>query len=218
MAGQQAILKFLNNQQAVGQLQQQNVFQAVKNAQGQQRIDQAHQRLIQGQQRINNAQAAQQQRAGQAQQRLDQQAQAQQQRGLFGAIRAGQNQQREQRLQQGQTIGAVQSTLSATDRLRGVGDRFEAWAESVPTPGGIGILLLLIFLFLWAIVPVNGKRTRAELLWLTLMGQTTMADAPEGGTTSGGTGSGGIGSGGPEVPMSNPLFGTLPIRDFGGVY
>lgn len=123
------------------------------------------------------------------------------------------------------TLGQAQADQAAVERgagvVQGIGDtvfsagnRLEQWAESVPTPGGIGILLALIFLFLWAIVPVNGKHTRAELLWLTLTGRTQMASAPDAGTDTGstsiGTGSGGFGSGG----FSNPILGSLPIRDW----
>jgi hypothetical protein len=61
------------------------------------------------------------------------------------------------------------------------------WFENVPTPGGIGILLLIIFVFLLAIVPVDSSgNTRLYLMWLTLTGKTHLAyeDGNSSSTTS----------------------------------
>lgn len=48
-----------------------------------------------------------------------------------------------------------------------------SWFENAPAPGGIGLLLLIIGVFLMAIVPIdNNGNTRLMLLWLTLTGKT----------------------------------------------
>jgi cation transport ATPase len=51
--------------------------------------------------------------------------------------------------------------------------RGAAWLSSAPTPGGVGMLLLALIMFLWIIVPVNAAGdTRAKLLFYTLTGRT----------------------------------------------
>jgi hypothetical protein len=54
-------------------------------------------------------------------------------------------------------------------------DRLAAWADTLPTPGGIGLLLIVIGFFLFAIVPVNGTQTRLSLIFLTLFGHTKLS-------------------------------------------
>lgn len=61
---------------------------------------------------------------------------------------------------------------SLTDAGNRLTDRIAGW----DTPGGIGLLLLALFILLWMIVPVNGGHTRFGLLWLTLTGQTSLPD------------------------------------------
>lgn len=53
-------------------------------------------------------------------------------------------------------------------------ERLNDWASNLPTPGGIGLMLILIAFFLFAVVPVNGTQTRLSLLFLTLLGHTTL--------------------------------------------
>lgn len=80
------------------------------------------------------------------------------------------------------------------------------WIASAPTPGGVGVLILALLMFLWIIVPVNESGdTRAKLLWYTLTGRTKLkqqyetaenaaaasgGDAAFGDSASGGTGNG----------------------------
>lgn len=54
-------------------------------------------------------------------------------------------------------------------------DRTVAWAEGLPTPGGIMALVLILIFFIWAVVPVNNGLTRMQLLYLTLTGKTRIA-------------------------------------------
>lgn len=117
------------------------------------------------------------------------------------------------------------ATDTITERLQSVGDRaqalgqsVESWSERVATPGGIGLLLLAIFFLLWAVVPVNGGKTRLELLWLTLTGRTKMSASPDaGGTFDPSATTSGTGSGGPapsNVTDVTDLLSSLPIRDW----
>lgn len=49
--------------------------------------------------------------------------------------------------------------------------------NSLPKPGGIGLLLLALVFFLLVIIPVNKQGdTRLKLLWRTITGQTYLAD------------------------------------------
>lgn len=130
----------------------------------------------------------------------------------------------EHRLETGQQVRAVQGLADLAEKGRDLGSRVEAWASNVRTPGGIGLLLLAIFILLWAVVPVNGGKTRGQLFWLTLTGRTRMAASPDAGGTytdpassGSGTGSGGIGSGGNghSTTATADLLSQLSIRDFG---
>lgn len=104
----------------------------------------------------------------------------------------GQQQQQQPTFTQGvaaDTDADVALAGSAVNRIAAnvndAGARVEAWANSVPTPGGILVVLLVLFLFLWLIVPVNGQYTRGKLLWLTLMGQTSIKGSSVGSGTNG---------------------------------
>jgi Fe2+ transport system protein B len=49
--------------------------------------------------------------------------------------------------------------------------------NSLPKPGGIGLLILALIFFLLVILPVNKQGdTRLKLLWRTITGQTYLAD------------------------------------------
>lgn len=91
------------------------------------------------------------------------------------------------------------------NRLNEGSQKLTSWADRVPTPGGIGVLLLLIFLFLWAIVPVNGQYTRLQLMWLTLTGRTKMASTPDAANTPTG------GNLPPNTPFEGPFIQNLPV-------
>jgi hypothetical protein len=59
------------------------------------------------------------------------------------------------------------------------------WFENAPTPGGIDVLLIIIFVFLLAIVPVDTKgNTRLYLMWLTLTGKTHLSYSDTGTTSA----------------------------------
>jgi len=49
--------------------------------------------------------------------------------------------------------------------------RLADWASSLKTPGGIGLLIGILFFFIWIIVPVSGGQTRMQLLWGVLTSQ-----------------------------------------------
>lgn len=69
---------------------------------------------------------------------------------------------------------ALQQTL---DTPGGIARRTSNWLASAPTPGGIGVLILALLFFLWAIVPVNAAGdTRLKLLWYTLIGRTQFTE------------------------------------------
>lgn len=120
--------------------------------------------------------------------------------------------QADQQQQKAITLGVTQ----AGERLNTIGRGIESWAERIPTPGGIGVLLLAIFFLLWAVVPVNGKHTRLELLWLTFTGRTSMASAPEGGVDTGSSSGTGVGdySANGHTSATADILSNLPILDF----
>lgn len=140
-------------------------------------------------------------------------------------------------------VGAANSVAST---VSGFGQGIENWASGLPAPGGILALLAVLFLLLWAVIPVNasggGHYTRLQLLWYTLTGRTTLGGPAEanqqgllpgspfvpgfGGTGTGGnTGTSSSGSGGasgtPLITQVNPTVGAaLPslfsLPEFGG--
>jgi hypothetical protein len=69
---------------------------------------------------------------------------------------------------------AEQALDAAADKTRAAQD----WLAARPTPGGLLLLFGILLFFIWVIVPVNGGKTRLELLWLTITGKTRLpADA-----------------------------------------
>lgn len=180
-------------------------------------------------------QAAQQAQAQRAQQRIQLQAQRQAQQGQRQAVDALQRQQRigqaQQRLQQSQQreerlqVNTLATAVEGlTERARDTGSRLEGWAANVPTYGSVGLLLAVIFIFLWAIVPVNGGKTRAQLFWLTLTGRTRMTDTPDAGGTYTDPGASNTGTGSGQAPTAasnghvqsfTDLLAQANIRDFG---
>jgi len=222
MAGQQHLLNFLQ-QPAPGKAQDTALLSP---ALGQKPTP----RHAQAQQQIRQAQADQRVAAG-AKRAAERHQMAQERINLRRTQEVRLQGDRAVRAQQKAQVGeqrAVEegASLTATlgDQVFSIGDRINTWADSVATPGGIGLLLLLIFLLLWAVVPVNGGKTRLQLLWLTFTGRTKMAASPDAGGTFNATetvttaGSGGIGSGksnGHNPTAVSDLLASLPIRDFG---
>lgn len=86
-----------------------------------------------------------------------------------GRSAVGANSQKNAQAAEQATTAIQQSLTDAAGRLT---DRIASW----DTPGGIGLMLLALFILLWMIVPVNGGHTRFGLLWLTLTGQTYLPD------------------------------------------
>lgn len=60
---------------------------------------------------------------------------------------------------------------NSLDVAREQAGRAADWASSLRTPGGIGVLLMVLFFFIWVIVPVSNGKTRMQLLWGVLTGQ-----------------------------------------------
>jgi hypothetical protein len=122
------------------------------------------------------AQARAQQKAAAAQQRAADKAGAAQQRA------AAQAQQRAAQQSQAMAIAAgnvgIGAATAGTNMAQGISDFGQGivnWAENWPTPGGIGLLLLVIFILLWALIPVDKEGyTRLQLLWFTVMGRTSL--------------------------------------------
>lgn len=187
-------------------------------------LDQQKAQAQGAQQAVKNQQA--QQRINLRAQRQAQQAQAHQDSLAFRQQALNLRSMQENRLQTGATVHAVEGLTSLADNARSFGSRVEEWANNVATPGGIGLLLLAIFILLWAVVPVNGGKTRAYLFWLTLTGRTRMTDSPDAGGTytdpgasgaSGNFGSGGVvSSNGHSVSAVSDLLAQASIRDWGG--
>lgn len=74
---------------------------------------------------------------------------------------------------QGDQINAQTKQLAASAQLAAgalsdKGQEIQAQVASLPTPGGIGAMLLILFFFIWVVVPVNSGYTRVQLLWLML--------------------------------------------------
>ena len=100
-----------------------------------------------------------------------------------------------------------------SQRQRAIGVRLDALSERVgklPTPGGIGFLLVGILFFWFAIIPVNGANTRLSLLWEMVQGNTSLPKKPTAGDTisnaisnSGGTWNN------PLLPIVAPIIGGV---------
>lgn len=65
-----------------------------------------------------------------------------------------------------------EQVVTVSPKVQNVVDKIEDW----PKPGGLVLLLVIIAIFLFAIVPVSGKKTRLRLLWDTVRGTTSLPD------------------------------------------
>lgn len=118
------------------------------------------------------------------------------------------------RINAGAKVGGA-ALAGVQERVGAVGDAVTGWADRMPTPGGIGLLLAAIFILLWAVVPVNGGHTRLTLLWMTLMGRTRMALTPDaGGTYDASTPAGGAGGGFQASTPTADLLSQLGVHDW----
>lgn len=110
---------------------------------------------------------------------------------------------RRRQLEEGNTIDKVQEAGRQT--VAGALDVAQPpirWLESIPTWGGLGLILGVIVLFLMAVVPVDqAGNTRLKLIWYTLSGKTHLRP---GSSSSSGTSSSG-----------NSNTTTLPITSTG---
>lgn len=83
------------------------------------------------------------------------------------------------------------------------------WLSALPTPGGIGMLLLALLFFMLVIIPVNANGdTRLKLLWKTITGQTYLADKIDNSSTKQGVGSTNTTT--PALPAPT-IISTLPL-------
>lgn len=129
-------------------------------------------RTMLAQKQLQQQQAA----MAEAQARDDALAQQQQQRQ---AAQAQADQQ-----QQTQKSGLRRGVSTAFDRVRGATDRLNAFADRIPTPGGLGSLFIALLLLVFFAVTVQTDKSgngysRAGLLWLTIRGQTTLPSAQD---------------------------------------
>jgi hypothetical protein len=68
------------------------------------------------------------------------------------------------------------ATDEAKEKIAQVAAPGVRFLSSLPTPGGIGVILFIIVIFLMAVIPVNAQGdTRLKLIWLTLLGRTHLA-------------------------------------------
>lgn len=130
------------------------------------------------------------------------------------------------------TIAATGSdaAIAATNVVAGiagsvgtVGDSIEQWANNLPTPGGIAILLGVLLLLLWAVIPVNSSNgqsyTRLQLLFYTLTGRTSIGGPAEQTTGQTSAPNAGNGTGGTAlftptpVPTATNGTGILPLSN-----
>lgn len=74
--------------------------------------------------------------------------------------------------QEARAISNIAHEVSGSTQA--LANRLTTWAASLPTPGGILLMLFIIIAFLWAVVPVNNGLTRAQLFYLTLTGKTAL--------------------------------------------
>ena len=63
-------------------------------------------------------------------------------------------------------LGTVAANLA--EGAQNTTEKVTGFAEKLPTPGGIALLIAILIAFLWAVVPVNAGMTRAQLLWYVL--------------------------------------------------
>lgn len=114
-----------------------------------------------------------------------QQFQAQQQQNRFQFARgqqaqrqnfqASQQQNRQAyQQQQKQLSGRQKAIKGVTEKVGGFFGGVAEWIGNLPQYGGIAGLLLVLFFLLMVIIPVNGKRTRLNLIFLTLLGKTSL--------------------------------------------
>lgn len=63
------------------------------------------------------------------------------------------------------------------------------WVENLPHPGGITAIIAILMFFVFAVIPVNvDGDTRLKLLWLTMIGRTTLTNKINDGTIPGSSG------------------------------
>lgn len=54
------------------------------------------------------------------------------------------------------------------------GEKVTNWASGLSTPGGIIAMVVILLLIVWILVPVNNGMTRLQLLYMTLIGRTSL--------------------------------------------
>ncbi len=127
-----------------------------------------------------------------------------------------QEQAEEDKQQAQQTQHALkQATTVVSEAGKPISDKVDTakkWLTSIPTPGGILTILLVIALIVLAISPIDSTgMTRLKLMWLTLTGKTQLdyTSNPQYGGGAGGTfsGKGGDISQGP--PSDNSSNGSI---------
>lgn len=97
---------------------------------------------------------------------------------------------------------------AAQDKATRVAD----WAGSLATPGGVGFLVAVLLFFVWLIVPVSNGKTRMQLLWGVLTGQTEFRAVEGAGadtSTEGGAGTSFSGDGG-DIANSTAIMPMTP--------
>lgn len=77
-------------------------------------------------------------------------------------------------------------TLPGANTAKAVADAGNQFFSSVQIRIGLGIAVVVLFFFIWALIPTASGYTRLQLLWFTLIGQTKLttdtAPSPNDGT------------------------------------
>ena len=103
-------------------------------------------------------------------------------------------------------LSGIQKAYNAFwSTLTNVGNATKGGLEALPTPGSIAIPLILLLVFFFLLIPINGH-TRFVWLWLVLSGNAEISPS-QGATVAGGTFSEQVPSQPPTVTLSQPILG-----------
>lgn len=71
----------------------------------------------------------------------------------------------------------VRQAVQLTEKVSQFLNDGKSKAMTLPTPGGVGMLLIAIFVLLWTLVPTKSGFTRMQLLWMVLHDQVVLEGA-----------------------------------------
>lgn len=114
--------------------------------------------------------------------------------------------------QAGAQVGSSvsQAASKTVDRVQDTVSNAKGTLETISTPGGIFLPIAILVIFFFLLLPVNGQ-TRAQWLWMSLIGDAQIAPS---GTNNQDTGSGQGGGGQPQAQTPPATAGS---KEFYGV-